>query len=232
MSDLFNSQASAPQGEENNEQVQTQTYDHLLQGLKNSEGNQKYATMEQAFEAFQSAQDHIVKLEKEAAEMKAKATETKTMEDILAALQSQGQQEAPPSVPAQEIDIDSRIAEVLAVQEKQKLEKANGDLVVTKVQEAFGENAGEVYYSKAEALGLNKQAIDSLARTSPEAVFSMLGIKEGAPTSEFKPKGINTESFQHTEETLVPKGMYGTKAEQKAEWEYVKKMTAQKLGLN
>lgn len=234
MSDLFNNDpapASAPQSNEPNVPTPAPTYDHLLNGLKNAQGEQKYQTMEHAFDGFEAAQQHIAKLEAEATELRNKANEAKSVEDILAAVQSQGQQEPAPVVSTPEVDLDSKIAEVLAVQERQKKEQANGALVVAKVQEAFGEKAGEVYYSKAEALGMDRQTIDSLARTSPEAVFTMLDIKKEQEAPALAPKGINTESFQHTEQTLTPKGMYGSKAEQAAEWEYIKKQTALELGI-
>ena len=233
MSDLFNNdpaQASAPQGNEQPVPTPAPAYDHLLTGLKNAQGEQKYSSMEQAFTGFDAAQQHIAKLEAEATELRNKATEAKSVEDILAAVQSQGQAsvEAPVSTP--EVDLDSRVVEILAAQASKELAERNGATVVAKVQEAFGEKAGELYYAKAEALGMNKQAIDSLARTSPEAVFTMLGIK-GKEASAPTPVGLNTESFQHTPQTLVPKGMFGTNAERKAEWDFIKAETAKELGL-
>jgi hypothetical protein len=235
MPDLFNENpapASAPQGNEPNVPTPTPAYDHLLTSLKNAQGEQKYSSMELAFNGFEAAQQHIAKLEAEATDLRNKATEAKSVEDILAAVQSQGQAvpEVAPVVSTPEIDLDARIADVMAAQASQQLAETNGATVVAKVQEAFGEKAGELYYAKAEALGMNKQAIDSLARTSPEAVFTMLGIT-GKVASAPAPVGINTESFQHTEQTLTPKGMFGTNAEKKAEWDFIKKETAKQLGL-
>lgn len=235
MSDLFNNDpapASAPQSNEQNVPAPAPAYDHLLTGLKNAQGEQKYSSMEHAFDGFAAAQQHIAKLETEANELRAKANEAKAIEDILAAVQSQGQPApAAPVVSTPEVDLDARIADVMAAQASQQVAEANGAKVVAKVQEAFGEKAGELYYAKAEALGMNKQTIDSLARTSPEAVFTMLGIKEVKVTPSLIPSGINTESFQHTEQTLTPKGMFGTNAEKKAEWDFIKAETARQLEL-
>ena len=234
MPDLFGTPAptAAPQPTEQPPvQPTAPTYDHLLTGLQNAQGEQKYATIEHAFDGFAAAQQHIAKLEVEAIALKEQAAKAKSVEDILAAVQSQGQPAPAPVVEATpvstpEVDIASLVQSTIAQNEKTKTEEANRTAVITKAKEAFGDKASELFYSKAAALGMTQEAINSLAGTSPQAVYNILGLSGPTPQAP-QIAGINTESFQHNESVPPAPGIYGKKDDMKAEWDYIKKLSAE-----
>jgi len=230
MSDLFETPASTPAPQAEGQppvQEQTPTYDHLLSGLKNAQGEQKYATLEHAFDGFEAAQQHIAKLEAEALTLREAATKAKSVEDILAAVQSQGQPEPAPAAPAPvstpEVDIASLVQSTIAENEKTKIEETNQAEVINKVKEAYGDKSSEIFYSKAAEVGLDKATVNALARTSPQAVYNIIGLSGTAPQTP-QIAGINTESFQHTEQTREAPGIYGKKSDMQAEWDYIKKL--------
>lgn len=234
MSDLFATPApaAAPQPTEQPPvQPTAPTYDHLLSGLQNAQGEQKYATIEHAFDGFAAAQQHIAKLEAEAIALKEQAAKAKSVEDILAAVQPQGQPEpapvaSPAPVSTPEVDIASLVQSTIAENERTKIEATNRTAVTNKVKEAFGDKAGELFYSKAAELGMSREAINSLAGTSPQAVYNILGLSGQTPQAP-QIAGINTESFQHSESVPAAPGIYGKKSEMQAEWDYIKKISAE-----
>ena len=231
MSDLFATPAptAAPQPTEQPPvQPTAPTYDHLLTSLQNAQGEQKYATIEHAFDGFAAAQQHIAKLEAEAIALREQAAKAKSVEDILAAVQPQGQPEpapvaSPAPVSTPEVDIASLVQSTIAQNERTKMEEANRTAVINKAKEAFGDKAGELFYSKAAALGMDKATINGLASTSPQAVYNILGLSGPTPQAP-QIAGINTESFQHNESVPPAPGIYGKKDAMAAEWAYIRKL--------
>lgn len=235
MSDLFNEEQT-PETEPQTQEQQTQSTpsiaDQLLAGLTNANGEQKYSSIEEAFKGFTAAQNHISKLEQETAELREKANSAKAVEDVLAAIETKGSgtQEQAPAFDIESLDIDSKIQQAIHSKVEADKQESNINTVITKAREAFGDKTAEVMTNKAEELGMSQDAVNSLARKSPAAAIKLLGLDTKSDTTP-KVIGINTESFQGTEENLAPKGMYGSKSEQKAEWDYIKKQTANKFGL-
>lgn len=57
-------------------------------------------------------------------------------------------------------------------------EQANISEVRSKLAERFGENYKSVVRAQAQSLGLSKEMVDNLERTSPKAFFNVLGLNE------------------------------------------------------
>lgn len=217
-------------------QPQAASYDHLLAGFTNAQGEQKYATVEQALEASKHAQEHISKLEQEAQDLREAASKGATMEDILAAIQSKGQvtepapvaEPAPASIP--EADLNELVQKAINANKAKDVEDANQATIANKARDAFGEKAEELFYQKAAESGLDKATVNYLSRTSPDAVSKLLGL-DSKPQATTSVTGISTEAFQTAPPKEPVNGLYGTKEEKLNAWRFAGEEAKTKLGL-
>ncbi|MBL4940474.1 MAG: hypothetical protein JKY81_02280 [Colwellia sp.] len=210
-------------------------YDHLLGTITNAQGEQKYSTVEKALEGAASGQAYIAKLEGELKQLRGDSTKGAAMEDILEAMRAKGAVADPvvtpePVVPAEQPDIPALVAQSLGVIEQEKTEKANIAEVVTRTQEAYGDKASELFYSKAAEFGFDKVAINTLAMSNPKAVYNILGLTD-KPASDVQPVGINTETFQQKPPAAPVNGMYGSNAEKQSAWDSAVTKTNIQLGI-
>lgn len=232
MTDLFTADGTpAPQAAPAAAPV-AQTVDQLLAGITNAEGKQKYDSVEKALEGTVAAQQHIAKLEAEADKLREAAVAAKGVDDILSAIQAKGQPDPAPAAPAPvsapELDTD-KIDAYLNTREQEKIEAANSKTVTDKLTALYGEKASETFYSKASEIGMDKAAINTLAKTNPKAVYKLLGITDTNTPLPAKPVPMSTGSYQ-AEGTIVPgKGVNGTKAEKAAEWAECKRLALEKF---
>lgn len=214
---------------ENNQEVSyTQSQDsgskgsdftELLAGIT-EEGRQKYADVETALKSILPAQEHIKKLESGYADLEARykaleeeALKRKTTEETLAALQATNSKgEEKPSNPAlDESAVSSLVAKAIAERETQAMRKANVDKVISALNTKYGDKAEERYLAAATAAGMDVQAFNQLAETSPMAVLTLAGVTaQPQDMPVVKSSGsVNTELLQGKAEPIsarVPRG--------------------------
>jgi hypothetical protein len=84
-------------------------------------------------------------------------------------------------------DIQSLIRNEIPKYEAERKAEENFNQVKNKLKERFGNNYASVLNEKINELGLNAQVLDSLARTSPKAVFKALELDEPPQTRDVAP---------------------------------------------
>lgn len=167
----------------------------LLMNIKGEDGQQKYKDVPTALNALQHSQEYIRQLKTEMEELKTKASQAVTLDQVMEALNKKSEtpattQDTPKGVTAEDV------VRILQETETQKVHKANVSRVSQRFKELHGDKAEEVFYSKANEMGLSRDAINRLAATSPAAVFSMFGMKEGPAPAAPAPSGVNTSGMQ------------------------------------
>lgn len=179
-----------------------QPFADLLGSIKNERGEPKYKDVQTALEALRHSQEFIpqLKQDKEATEAKlnALAVEVERLKNIEQSItqltqQQQAQQQTTAPASISEEAVANLINQTLSAKEKQALASNNLNTVVSKVQQAFGEDAEKTFYSKATELGMTAEQINSLAAQSPTAVLKLFGI-EGKPSNQTSGNPINQGS--------------------------------------
>lgn len=176
----------------------------------------KYADAATALSSIKPAQEHIERIERENAEMRAKMEELRKAEDVLADIKAASQQKQSPegeSKPQMSPeDIAAIVEQHLNATKAQEAAQANAKAVANAMTQAFGdkEKAEEMYVAKAEELGLGLQGLNSLAATSPKAVLAMFGLdkKEGAAPAR-STGSVNTEAMNQQPAKQPPKSIMG-----------------------
>jgi hypothetical protein len=176
----------------------------------------KYKTAADALKALPHAQSHILKIEEDNANLRRELEKAKAMEELLDEFKKQGtQQYGSPTPPAQTAptadltDVDSVVEAILARKELERQAKQNAQVVMDAFQREFGAEAEARFVKLSQEIGMPVEQLNSLAVTSPEAVFKLAGIKK--PASVGKPTStVNTEgNFSQPQGELsarVPKG--------------------------
>ena len=138
----------------------------------------KYATVEDLAKGMVHGQTHITKLESEATTLQENAQKQTSIDEILAAIKSNGSTEHSEQVPAatpQEatpdtVPIAEQIKNALAEQAQTSSAQANIKQVTDSLDKSLGARADEVYSRVGKELGVN---LDELAKTSPDAVIRL-----------------------------------------------------------
>lgn len=183
-----------------------------LSQIKNENGEQKYKTLDDALKALQHSQQHIPQLNKTLAEKEAELAQAKAEAARVTELEKTVQQLLNPSKPPEQVTpvqaglTPDQIAELVnkTLTAKQVEEKASANIssVVNAAKQHFGDKADELFYGKAATLGMSKEAINSLAATSPAAVLELLGIKQGTVPNKSS-SGFNTDGFTPNKDTFI-----------------------------
>jgi len=152
------------------------TYQSILQGITNSEGQQKFADVETALNSISSKDEHITTLEVETAKLRSELEKRDTVEE---ALKKNAQASTESTNSPVELDVDT-IADIVNKQlEAAKTAnnvKANQTSVSNALVAAWGENAERDYIAKGAEVGLRPADLDALAGKSPNAVLEIMGI--------------------------------------------------------
>lgn len=138
----------------------------------------KYATVEELAKGAVNGQAHITKLEGEAVTLRDASQQSKSVDDILAALKAQksddGNQPPANQPPADTLTTEQIVANALADRDaghaKTKAQ-ANVASVMERLTAKLGDKAGDVYSRVGSELGIS---LDKLAETSPDAVMKLV----------------------------------------------------------
>lgn len=185
----------------NNDQLGT-----LLSGIKNERGEQKYKSVEDALKALNHSQNFIPQLQGQLEAKEAALLAAQSKDADIAALQetvaklTQKITEAP-TTQGQPVDEDA-IAEIVGRQlqreQAAKKQQDNLGIVTGALGKQFGDKAADVFYGKAQELGMTREQINELAASSPQAVLTMFGVNGGASLKKANnpPYGsVNTAGF-------------------------------------
>lgn len=203
---IFNQTEATPQESASEGVKEISGVDQLLAGITNAEGNQKYATIEDALKGLNSAQEHISRLEQENTTFKQGVEKSTTLQDVLNAMKPQESEAAPTSAPTlDEGTIAELLEKVVERRDTASAQKSNASKVANKFQEVHGEEAEAKYYAAAAEVGFSKMEINRLSASNPTAVLKLLGVT--AETGTVKPalrSDVTAASFAGNE-TEKPK---------------------------
>ncbi len=176
--------AQAPAGNEQAPAPQP-TFADKLSGITNEAGEQKYANVDTALDALANSQQYIPQLQTQldamAAENAALKHEVAKAQGFTEAMDSLQSQQQAPQVD-QPVGLDEAKAvelfeNMVAKREQQATMDTNTGAVAKAMQEKYGDKAEEMFYGKAGELNMSRDAINSLAATSPSAVLALFGTK-------------------------------------------------------
>lgn len=186
----------------------------LLATIKNERGEQKYASLEAALEGLRNAQEFIPNLRAQQAEkdaeierLRVQAERVQALEESIAALTSQRNDNQPTAAPAfDENKLADLVNQTLSKREQAALQTANVASVVSNLQQSFGADAEKKFYDKATEMGMTMAEMNALAAKSPKAVLAMLGVSQAATKqnqSTPTPGTVNTSAFTPQENSYV-----------------------------
>ena len=174
-----NGEQSTPAEASQSGNEQASAADQLLGAIVNSEGKQKYASVEDALKATAAAQEHIRRLEEENTTFRQEVEKSTTLQSVLDAMKPR--EESEPVAPTSSIgedDVAQLLEGMLNKRETEATAKANVSKVTSAFVEKHGVEAEAKYYESASALGFTNSEINELAARNPAAVFKMLGIDD------------------------------------------------------
>jgi hypothetical protein len=198
-----------------NTQVASNTpdYNNLLASIVNERGEQKYRSIEEAFNGLKNAQEYIPTLkqqadakEQEIIRLREEALRFKTLEETVAALTSQRNDQTPTNVPVfDENKLAELVDRTLTRKQQEAVAVSNTQSVVATLQQLFGADAEKKFYDKAVEMGMSMAEMNVLASKSPKAVLTMLGVSSQATQkATVSTQGsINTAAFIPTQDTFV-----------------------------
>lgn len=212
----------------------------LLAGIKNEKGEQKYSDVSTALEALATSQIYIPELQTKLddkdsviAELREKLTKSSAVDEVLQKLQAshQGQEDdQPKGLDAGEA---AKLFEsLLSKSEQQKARSENINSVTSTLQKTFGDNAEKEFYDKGKELGLDRQALNDLAGTSPAAVLALFGekstgtsvdVSRGSQDLSGQPQDKNKEMGRNQGKSVL---MGSTARDVRAEHDIVKELVA------
>lgn len=182
----------------------------LLSGIKNERGEPKYKSVQDALKALQHSQEYIPtlkqtkeELEQKLAEAMTEVAKVKTLEQTVAEL-AQRITNAPTNtavVPVDEGKIAELVNRTLTQAQQATLQRTNLQSVVAAVKTVYGDKAEEVFYNKANELGMSRDEFNAMAARSPKAVLSLIGVGENKSTTTAQ--GVNTVGFQPKPDSFI-----------------------------
>ncbi len=183
----------------------------LLMQIKNESGEPKYKSVQEALKALQHSQTYIPtlkntqqELEQQLQTARAEAAKVKELEQAVLQL-TQRVDTTPTGAPAIS---EERIAELvnqsLSKTQQAATTKQNQETVVNAVKAKFGDKAEEVFYKKAQELGLSVAEFNAMAARTPKAVLELVGVNGSTQTTTNLP-GMNTAGFQPRPDSAITK---------------------------
>jgi hypothetical protein len=175
----------------------TAATEDLLKQIVNEDGSQKYKSVEDAFGALRSSQEHIPKIEAENTQLRAEVDKRMTAEQVLEKIKAERKPDETPSPVVDSEALDVIVDKRLEARTLAEKSKANEDFVQTSLTSKWGEKAKEVAANKAKELGMSTEDLRELSQKSPQAALTMLGLasepQESVPAR--LAGSVNTESL-------------------------------------
>lgn len=245
---LFTQEGTTPTPPASNEQVPSaSTYADLLGNIKNEQGVQKYATIEEALKGLANAQEYIPQVktqlsqrEVELQQLREELAKRKAVEEVIASLKPQQPEPVvePTSQPSQGLnqeDILALVQQQLTASKQQETQQSNVSKVRSALVSKYGEKAQEVASARAAELGMSMETLSSLSASSPDAVLALLNatsspVTTGAPVRST----VHLQDVQRTIDLTPEKSMlYGaTTKDVMAYMDKIRQKVLQDNGLN
>lgn len=153
----------------------------LLKLIVNEKGEQKYKTIQDAIIGLQHANSHIQTLlnekrqvEQDVASLRTAAEKVAELERVVSELTKAPPQATPAAIDP--IQIQELVSQAISETKTKEEQKQNTSVVVNAAKQTFGEKAEELFYSRAQDVGLSREQINSLAASSPQAALKILGL--------------------------------------------------------
>ena len=158
-------------------------FDDLLNGIKNDSGERKYNSVESALEALKHSQEYIPNLQgdkdKLTQEVETLKSQQSKIDDLTSIVEKLTATKVEPSDQTNntlgEQDVAKLVQQALNQNKEESTRETNTKAVTKALADKYGTEAEKEFYGKAEALGMTKEAFNSLAATSPRAVLSFFG---------------------------------------------------------
>ena len=168
-------------------------FDTILADIRNPNGEQKYRSVQDALYALRHSQEYIPTIKNEVAqkdqeinELRNKLKEVDTLRETVEALTRNQELKTTPSNPIDEETIANLVGNQITAIERTRTAQANQRDVVESLSAKYGDKAKDVFYEKANQLGLAPEDIEALAARSPQAVKSLFNIGDATPKSATK----------------------------------------------
>lgn len=193
--------AAAPEVENNNTSV-ANPYEELLKGITDSDGRQKFETVDKALESIQHKDSHISTLESENAQLREKLEKQAKAEELLSQVKNTEQQTSSPALDPNEIT--KLVESTLTQRELQAKKTANKQDVAKSLMEQYKsqEKVDEYVSAKSQELGVD---LFALAATSPKAAKELLGLKPQTTPTKTTQGDFNTEAFVERKDDNGPR---------------------------
>lgn len=184
------------------EQRANETYNEYLARIRNEEGTQKYATVEDALTGAAHAQEFISTLKTEKSSLEEELNKTKqelekrmSVEDAMERLASRKDeiQTSNPGLTREDVQA------ILRAEEQEKTAKANRAEVSQALEKVYGDQdkASKALEEKSKELGLSLQDVAALAAKSPKSTMKLLGLEESLRTKPSSEGSLNSEALAH-----------------------------------
>lgn len=162
----------------------------------------KYKDFEALAKSKVSGDIHIRHIEEENAELRRQLNSIQRLEEVVSKLQKPAEVPTPRPVeptPAPERTTpeltEEAIEKILAKREYTQKVQTNAQRVATEFERVFGPTWQSTVLQKAPSLGLNKETVDHLAKTAPDALLALYNVKADQRPS-FVPSGVPTNELQ------------------------------------
>ena len=141
---------------------------------------------------------HISNLEKELSGIREELKARTTMQEFMDKLKTQGQQsqqttqQDPPAGDEDEKkattpeELEALVEATLNKRQTQAQRSSNYQTVVSKLQDAFGENASKIVKAQAQQLGMSLENLKKIAEETPAAFLRLVGVDQ--------PQSVTTEA--------------------------------------
>lgn len=218
--------------------------DKLL-NIKNENGQPKYDSIEKALDALKASQEHIQRLEQEAAErnnsvqsLEEKAKRAEELEEVIRKLSEQNKPQTETVTPSTEGLNEQQISELVRreLDTVRQTDAAVNNLkkVDQTLRDKYGEKAGEVVRKKAQELGTTLEELKTLSAKNPNLVLTLFGTSSTTVNPSTSSTGLPSNSqaanLQRPEKSLIA----GPGASDKNRAEFMRKIredTYRRLGV-
>ena len=214
----------------------TASTDQLLASIVNSDGTQKYKSVEEALKATAHAQQFIETLKADNAALKEKGNASEKLDELLEAVKrskesGDGAKDSPTMKPE---DVLGIVKEYFDNTKASETRANNIKTVTTVFKDRYGENASTELYKKAADLGFNREEINGMIANNPKAVLKVLGMegKTDKKVDTLTVGSVRTSSFSQNEDTAPRSVMGSTRSKDLIDaWNANKQKTLERLGI-
>lgn len=207
----------------NTQPEQSDPFADKLKGITNEQGQPKYKDTNAALDALVASQQHIQRLEAEAAERKrkeeelsAKAAQADTLQEIVNRMTNKNSVETPKvETPTNTGLTEDKIEQLVAQQIEKRRAQENAQRNVVDVTNALTAKFGDEAKTKAAValkaaeLGMTSESLGILSSSNPKLVLSLFGLAQtqGTPTpttpSSSNPTPPPSNELKRPEQSLL-----------------------------